>query len=175
MRKVTLYIAQSEDGFIADESGSVDFLNPLHVEGEDYGYRAFLEGIDSVVVGRKTYQSVLDMGYDYPHTECEVVVFTRTPRPQAGNLTFHGGSPAERVRAMKAEPHRKGIYCEGGAEIAHQLLAAGLVDEIILSIAPTKLGRGTVLFAGGQAPEGWVERSRQRYESGLIQVRFSLA
>jgi dihydrofolate reductase len=170
MRKVTLYIATSEDGFIADESGSVDFLNPMHVEGEDYGYGAFLEGIDTVVVGRKTYQSVLDMGYDYPHTECEVVVFTRTPRPALGNLTFHAGSPVERVRAMKSLPDKKGIYCEGGAEIAHQLLTAGLIDEIILSIAPTKLGRGVELFPGGGLPKGWVARMQQRFESGLVQL-----
>ena len=175
MRKVTLYIATSEDGFIADESGSVDFLNPMHVEGEDYGYGAFLGGIDSVVVGRKTYQSVLDMGYDYPHTECEVVVFTRTPRPRAGNLTFLAESPAERVQAMKALPGRKGIYCEGGADIAHQLLAAGLIDEIILSIAPVKLGRGVELFPGGQLPEGWGVRTRQRFESGLVQLHCSRA
>ncbi len=170
MRKVTLYIATSEDGFIADEAGSVDFLNPMHVEGEDYGYAAFLGGVDSVVVGRKTYQSVLDMGFDYPHTECEVVVFTRTPRPQAGNLTFHTESPVERVLAMKALTGRKGIYCEGGADIAHQLLDAGLIDEIILSIAPAKLGEGVELFPGGELPEGWVVRTQQRFESGLVQL-----
>ena len=173
MRKLILYVAMSEDGYIADSAGGVGFLDAMHAEGEDYGYAAFLAQIDTVVVGRKTYQSVLDMGFDYPHTDLEVFVFTRTARTALGNLTFRTDDPVECVRALKRETGRRDIYCEGGADLAHQLLNAGLFDEIILSIAPVLLGAGVELFPEGEVPATWEERGRQRFASGLVQLRFA--
>ncbi len=74
--KTTLYIAMSLDGFISGENDNLDFLNPYHVEGEDYGYRAFVDSIQTVIVGRKTYEVIQGMGVPY-HSEKQVFVISK--------------------------------------------------------------------------------------------------
>lgn len=169
MRNVTLYIATSTDGFIAGPGGSLDFLESVQREGEDYGYARFMREIDAVVVGRKTYASVLDMGIDYPHADKEVFVYSRTLQATSDHTTVYAGDPAEHVRFLKQQPGR-GIYCEGGAEIAHQLLDAELIDRIVWSTIPAMLRAGTELFPAGTLPPGWRVVHRQTFPSGLEQI-----
>lgn len=66
-RKVVLYIAMSVDGYIAKPDDNLDFLSIVEKEGEDYGYFEFVKSTDAVIVGRKTYEKVLTMGFDHPH------------------------------------------------------------------------------------------------------------
>lgn len=174
MRPVTLYIATSLDGFIARSDGSLDFLESVHVEGEDYGYGDFIAGIDTVVVGRKTYASVLNMGVAYPHVGKVVFVYSRRLTHTSDHTKVHAGSPVEHVRALKSTPGR-GIYCEGGADIAHQLLNAELIDHIVLSTIPVTLNNGVELFTGGKLPVGWLVNNRTTYPSGLIQTTYTRA
>lgn len=171
MRRVTLYIATSQDGFIAGPDGSLEFLECVHVEGEDYGYHAFLSGVDTVVVGRKTYTSVRDMGIDYPHADKQVFVYSRAPLSPDDHTQVHTGSPTEHVRLLKSKEGRE-IYCEGGAEIAHQLLEAHLIDRIILSTIPVKLEAGTLLFECGKLPADWRATQEQTFSSGLVQTTY---
>lgn len=171
MRTVTLFIATSLDGFIAGPGGSLDFLESVHAAGEDYGYAAFTEGIDTVVVGRKTYTSVLDMGVPYPHVGKRVFVYSKHLTSTADHTVVHPGPPADHVRDLKCLPG-KGIYCEGGADIAHQLLRAELIDRIILSTIPIHLQAGVELFPAGQLPPGWLAQDRTVYPSGLIQTTY---
>jgi len=78
-KKTILYIAMSQDGFISGENDNLDFLNEYQVEGEDYGYANFISSIDFIVVGRKTYENVLAMGYPY-HNNKKVFVITRNSK-----------------------------------------------------------------------------------------------
>ena len=174
MRPVTLYIATSQDGFIAGPEGSLEFLEGVHLEGEDYGYHAFLSGVDTVVVGRKTYASVRDMGMDYPHTDKQVFIYSRTPHSTGDHTQVHTGSPTEHVRLLKSMDGQE-IYCEGGAEIAHQLLEAHLIDRIILSTIPVRLEAGTLLFEYGKLPAGWRATREQIFPSGLLQTTYERA
>ena len=83
--KTILYIAMSEDGFIAGENDNIDFLNPYQVEGEDYGYKEFVNSVGHIIVGRKTYEMVIGMGYPY-HTDKIVYVATSVARQSENKM-----------------------------------------------------------------------------------------
>ncbi len=81
MRKVIFYIAMSLDGYIAKPDGDISFLSMAEKKGEDYGYSGFTSTIDTVIIGRKTYDKVISMGYEYPDNDNDVYVITRTVKP----------------------------------------------------------------------------------------------
>lgn len=172
-RRTTLYIAMSEDGFIAGPDDDLSFLNTIQAEGEDFGYAEFLEGIDTVIVGRKTHDVVTGMGHSY-HPDKEVFIITRSGVPAEGDGPWvhrWSGSLAELVAKLRASEGR-GIYCDGGAEVARQMIDQGLIDEMVLTVFPTTLYAGVELFAGGQVPEGFEEVTVKPFMSGLVQYRY---
>ena len=91
-RKVIIYIATSLDGFIAKPDGDIEYLNDMDREGEDYGYSDFIKTVDATIVGRKTYDKVLSMGYEFPHNDKDSYLITRTTRPSIGSVKFYTGS-----------------------------------------------------------------------------------
>jgi dihydrofolate reductase len=170
-RKLVLYISCSLDGYIAAPDGSLDFLNPMQKEGEDYGYADFMATVDTIIVGRKTYDSVLAMGIDVPYPDKTVYVITRTPHGTSGMVHYHTGGLEALVQDLKSRPG-KNIYCDGGAEIVHELLKNNLIDEFYVSIIPTLLGNGTKLFKDGR-PVGKIELIGTRsFDTGLVQLHY---
>ena len=147
-RKVVLYIAMSADGYIATKNNSLEFLSMVEQEDEDYGYSDFVASVDAVIIGRKTYDTVIAMGYEYPHTDKEVYILTRTAKPPIGNFTYYTGDLSRLVDDIKSKPG-KNIYCDGGADIANELMKSNLVDEFIISVIPILLGDGIKLFKDG--------------------------
>lgn len=175
MRKLTVFIACSIDGFIADENESLDFLNPMHDEQEDYGYSDFYETVDTVIIGRKTYDKVMTFGEPFPHADKSCYVFSRKPLESTPWAIFVQQDPIAFVKKLKAENGR-GIYCDGGGTLVTQLIATGLVDELILSVVPCILGRGTRLFnehLGGYKKA--MLMSAKSFPSGLAQLRYQFA
>jgi len=142
-------------------------------EGEDYGYVAFTETIDTIIVGRKTYDYVLDhIGpAHYDNGQRDVYVITRREKPRAGRTVFYAGPIPELIRDLKSE-HGKNIYCDGGAEVINELLRHDLVDEFIISVVPVLLGNGKRLFKDGR-PEQTLQLVRvQAFETGLVQFHY---
>lgn len=170
--KVILYIAMSKDGFIAGENDNIDFLNDYQTEGEDYGYFKFIESVGSVVVGRKTYDKVVGMGYPY-HLDKEVYVLTKEQKASSENITYYNGDITSLIKKLKSS-NSGNTYCDGGAEVAHLLLANNLIDEIILSVIPTKLKKGTLLFKGGKVPTNFEKVNKVEFNSGLTQYTYEL-
>lgn len=169
-----LYIAMSQDGFIAGEDGDLSFLEPMHLPGEDYGYSAFLQTVGSIVVGRKTYQTVLDMGVPY-HPDLPVHILTRQPLGALDGEALnprhsyrHGPLP-DLIQHLKTQ-YNGNIYCDGGAELAHSLLHAHLIDRIILSVVPSTLNAGVPLFPQGHIPVSFSCIRRHTFPSGLVQL-----
>ena len=170
-RKVILYIAMSLDGYIAKPDGDISFLSVVEKEGEDYGYSAFTETIDTVILGRKTYDKVLSMGFTAPYGERNVYVLSRNPYPATDKITFYSGSLSELVSSLKSQSG-KHIYCDGGAETVHQFLQNDLFDELIISIIPVLLGDGIRLF-GKSFPEQKLQLvSSKSFEKGLVQLHY---
>lgn len=173
MRKLALFIATSLDGYIAKPNDNLDFLKLVEKEGEDYGYAGFTAEVDTILIGRKTYDYVVKaIGSSYyENGERDVYIMTRTERPNVGRTFFHTGDLAELVKRLKAESGQT-IYCDGGAEVINELLRHDLIDEMTISIIPILLGNGVRLFQDGRPEQTWELLGAKSYETGLTQVRY---
>ncbi len=174
MRKLILYIAASLDGYIAKPNDDLSFLSIVEQEGEDYGYADFIKTIDTVIVGRKTYDKVIAMGYEFPHANKDTYIITRTPRPNIGSVKFYTGNLKDLVSNLKLKKG-KNIFCDGGAEIVNELLNHQLFDELIISVIPVLVGSGTKLFKDGRPEQKLQLISSKQFEKGLIQLHYKMA
>lgn len=173
MRKLSLFIATSLDGYIAKPNDDLSFLKSVEKEGEDYGYAAFIANTETIIIGRKTYDYVLKAigSSHYDNGERNVFVITRTQKPGIGRTTFYTGDLTELVHRLKSRSG-KDIYCDGGAEIINELLKNDLVDEFIISVVPVLVGNGTRLFSDGR-PEQHIELvSAKTFDTGLVQLHY---
>ena len=171
-RNLILYISVSLDGFIADNEGNLDFLSMVAQEGEDYGYSDFVSTVDAVIIGRKTYEKVLSMGFEYPHTDKDVYIITRSEKPAIGSFKFFSGDLTTLVADLKRKPG-KHIYCDGGAEIVNELLKNNLIDELIISVIPILLGDGIKLFKDGRVQQKLNLLSTKQFKKGLVQLHYA--
>ena len=162
---VSVFIAQSLDGHIAREDGAIDWLDCVSMPGEDYGYQAFHAQVDTLVIGRKTYDTVLAFP-EWPFDGKRVVVLThRGIAPHHGERA-HAGALAPLLATLHAEGTRH-VYLDGGMAI-RQGLAENVVDEMILSTVPVLLGRGRPLFDGSVPASTWDLVDSRAYASGLV-------
>lgn len=171
-RKLVIYIATSLDGYIAKPNDDLDFLSIVEQEGEDYGYANFIETIDTVIIGRKTYDKVSTMTFDAPYGKKNTYVITRTPRPDIGSIKFYTDDFIELIHKLKSEEGKKNIFCDGGAEIIDKLLKHDLIDEFTISIIPIFVGNGTKLFKDGRPEQRLQLISTQQFEKGLVQLHY---
>ena len=160
------------DGYVATEDGDLSFLEAMHIEGEDYGYAKFTESVDTVILGRKTYDKVLSFGIPYPHSDKKTFVISRTKSGEEG-ITFYSGNVKDLVLDLKNQKG-KNIYCDGGPELVHALLQENLLDEIILSVIPVLLGSGIPLFRAGFSTQQLKLKDSKSFASGLVQMQYVL-
>ena len=139
MRKIILFIASSLDGYIARENGNIDWLP----ENTASGYDNFLKSVDTVIMGKTTYDQVLAFG-DYPYKDKKSFVFTRTDQDKDENAEFV--SDVEKFVKDGFPGTGENIWLVGGAQIIASFLNQGVVDEIIISVIPVILGNGIPLF-----------------------------
>lgn len=163
----------SLDGYIAKPNDDLSFLKQVEKAGEDYGYTEFTATVDTLIIGRKTYDYVLkEIGPShYDNGQRDVYVITRSQRPQVGRTTFYTGDLPALVKRLKSE-NGKNIYCDGGAEVINELLTYELVDEFIISVIPVLLGDGIRLFKAGR-PEQVLELvTTKQFDTGLTQLHY---
>ncbi|MDQ0253537.1 dihydrofolate reductase [Evansella vedderi] len=148
MRNLVLFIATSLDGYIATKDESLDWL--FKVEGEgDNGYAKFYETVDTVLIGKKTYDWIMkhETG-EFPYKNKECYVFTRSPIEDNENVRFINDDITSFTNELKNQ-EGKNIWIVGGGELLQSFIKEKLVDEIILTIAPTVIGNGIPLFKEG--------------------------
>lgn len=168
-----VFIATSLDGFIARPDGALDWLPVPQPGGEDYGYAAFMAGIDAIVMGRGTFDAVNAMDGSWQYGK-PIVVLTSRPLPATITLRDEivpmSGEPAE-VTAACATRGWHNLYVDGGVTI-QQFLRAGLVERLIVTRVPVLLGAGLPLF--GDVPQDvHLDHLRtQSYDSGLVQSEY---
>ncbi|MEJ8801033.1 dihydrofolate reductase family protein [Pontibacter sp. H249] len=172
-RKLSLYIAMSLDGYIATPDDDLSWLSIVETKGEDYGYSEFIATVDTVILGKRTYDKVLSMGVGFPHAnDKDCYIITRTPQEHIGNIKFYTGNLKELVTRLKAEEGGT-IFCDGGAQVIKMLLQDNLIDEFIISIIPILLGDGIPLFHSG-IPEQQVQLvNTKSFKSGLVQLHYT--
>ncbi|MFC3880304.1 dihydrofolate reductase family protein [Algoriphagus namhaensis] len=170
---IKLYIAQSLDGFIARENGELDWLMNLPNPNQlDYGYGEFLEGIDTILMGRQTYEEILGFGVDWPYSDSETYVLsrqrdyqTKTAKTQAVELTSFS---LEKIKAQS----KKSIWIVGGGQIITELLNWDEIDEIILTIIPIILGNGIPLFPNSPKETSLDLIKTQSFETGAVSLTY---
>jgi len=175
MRKVKYGVGVSLDGYIAAPDGSVDWLNRAtrHAKGEDFGMGAFFKSIDTVLMGRKTYEIAVKMGMGgggYP--KMKNYVFSRTlPPGERDGVEYVSGDPAELMAQLKKQPG-KDIWLCGGGELASEFLKAGALDEVILGIAPVLLGAGRLTFPPGFSETEVELVECKQYKGGVVGLTY---
>lgn len=141
-KRVSLYIAASLDGFIADELGSVEWLESVDSDG-DAGYQAFFDNVDTVVMGRTTYQQIFSLTDTFPYSKKDVYVFSNK---KAGSADEYADFVSGNINSWLNEIEGESIWLVGGAELVKQFLKEKAIDKFVITIAPIILGEGIPLF-----------------------------
>jgi dihydrofolate reductase len=171
MRKIVLQLAVSLDGFIEDASGAYDWC----FTDDDYGMSDFLKRIDTLLMGRKTYEVLLSMGENalpgFPKFR-QYVVSTSLSATQDESILIND-NVEERIAQLKKEPG-KDIWLFGGASLTTFLMNKKLVDEIILAVHPILLGSGKSLFQGIKQRMPLQFQHSKAYPSGLVMLYYTV-
>ena len=148
---VRYYVATSVDGFIAPLDGSVGWFDEAR-EGQgptgqtDDGYTAFVKGIGGLILGRETFETELGFGPWSYETIPAVVMTNRDLAMTPKNVQVARGDPSPPLEALKARVQHGDIWLLGGGVLAGQLLEAGLIDRVEITVLPISLGQGRPLF-----------------------------
>jgi dihydrofolate reductase len=144
--KLVFYGAISLDGYLARENHSLDWL--FGTEGEEEtGYQDFYDSVDTILMGRSTYDQIAILSPEkFPYEGKACYVFSRTMTGQDEHVTFINEDITDFTQSLK-EQEGKRIWVVGGGEVLKPLLK--LVDEFIIQIAPTIIGKGIPLFVPG--------------------------
>jgi dihydrofolate reductase len=166
--RTSAFVGVSLDGFLARPDGSLDWLTPF--EGEEHGYKSFFESIDTLVIGRKTYEFVLTIPWPYGGKRC--IVMTHRPLVSRNGERAYAGEPAGLLLQLEAEGARH-VYVDGGAVI-RAFLAAGLLDDLTMTIVPSLIGEGLPLFGGVKLESGLVLEEVKSFNDKLVQLRYRM-
>ncbi|MCP3752274.1 dihydrofolate reductase family protein [Pseudomonas sp. SBB6] len=173
--KTSVYIATSLDGYIARESGELDWLMVATSSSDDHGYAAYMATIDTLVMGRNTFEKVLTFGeWPYPHKR--VVVLSSTlgaadvPAELGKGVEVHPGPLADLVEYL-GDTGAKSLYLDGG-QVIQSFLREGRLDELTITRIPVLLGSGIPLF-GALAKDVTLQHMRSTtFESGFVQSTY---
>jgi len=178
-RSVTLHMVSSLDGFIAKKDNSVSWLDgtgsvyEAGVSISEEEAAAFVKAIDCYVLGSRTYEHALELGWPYGDTPT-VVVTGRKLSSTRQSIEFYSGDLKTLVEE-KLAPRYRNIWLVGGARLCQRFLELGLVDEITLTIAPVLLGEGLRLFDGPLTEERWNLKNVVAYKNGFVELSYSAA
>ncbi|MFM5256276.1 dihydrofolate reductase family protein [Aeromonas hydrophila] len=170
--RVSAFLALSLDGFIAGEGGDLAWLEPYNGDSqEETGYSALMASVDTLLMGRNSYDTVLGFP-EWFYGDKPVVVLTHRSAAPREHVSFRQGTLAQVLDELWQAGSRH-LYLDGG-EVVRQGLQAALVDELILFWVPVTLGGGVPLFAG-PLPGALVPVSSSVLPSGLVRVVYQPA
>ena len=173
MRLVRYNVAASLDGYIAGPEGEYDWIP----DDPTVDFAAIFARVDTVLLGRRTYELVRDNpGPAWP-PETRVYVFSRTLRSEddpavTPNVTIVGGDAAKIVAELRAELGTGDIWLFGGGVLFGSLLAAGLVDRVEVTVVPVLLGGGVPLLPAGTPRTALALRGSHVYPSGMVSLQY---
>ncbi len=143
-RKIVLFIASSLDGYIASKDESLEWL--FKVEGEgDNGFTEFYQTIDTIIMGKRTYDWIIKEIEDFPYETKECYVYTRSSYQDTENVKFINEDIHHFVNNLRKKEGNN-IWLVGGGELLDSFIQEDLVDEFIITVAPTIIGNGIPLF-----------------------------
>ena len=169
----SVFIATSLDGFIARRDGSIDWLEQTGAAtppGEDFGYARFMATVDALVMGRHSFEQVLTFD-EWPYGATPVVVLShslhRLPAGVPATVSVSQEPPPDLVARLSAAGARR-LYVDGGRTI-QGFLAAGLIDDLTITVIPVLLGDGIPLFGPLPADVPLAHVASKAYDCGFVQ------
>ena len=169
--RASVFIGMSVDGFIARANGDLDFLPPGG--GEPHGYDEFIATVDALVIGRKTFETVLTFGA-WPYTKPVFVLSTRplAAHPSGAVVERMWGTPADIVSQLAARGIEH-IYVDGGITI-QRFLQAGLIQRLTITRVPVLIGTGIPLFGAIEHDIALTHIATRAYPSGLVSSEYAV-
>jgi dihydrofolate reductase len=170
---VTLHVVSSLDGFIAKKDNSVSWMDSsgdVYEAGVTDDGAEVIESIDCYVLGSRTYEHALQLGWPYGDTPT-VVMTNRVLPSTRESVEFYSGDPKRLVGEILA-PRYGNIWLVGGAMLGQSFLRLGLVDEIRLMIAPVILGDGLHLFGDSGTEQKWHLKNVVAYKDGYVELSY---
>lgn len=165
-----VYIAMSLDGYIATADGAVDWLEPFF--DEDYGYESFVSDISCVVMGRVTYEKVLDFG-DWPYPDHDAYVLSRSAvEGLPARTTAWSGTVDDLVRHIRDRDLEGDCWLIGGGLTIRAFERLGLIDEYEVFVMPTLLGEGVPLFPSPFPSASLQLTSVTAWENGVVRLLY---
>jgi len=173
-RNVIVHIGTSADGYIARPDGDLEWLTSRPKPRGFYGIGAFMKTIDTLVLGRKTYEAALRMGGKFDATNPHLV-FSRQPPPEGvpAGVRFVNDAIGPFVRGLR-EQSGKDIWLMGGGEIIASFLDEQLIDEFVISVVPVFIGDGIPLIARRHRHVPLELLSNERFEDGVVQLHYRI-
>ena len=176
--KASVFIATSLDGFIARADGDLDWLTGGESTSteQDYGYQEFIDSVDTLVIGRNTFEQVLTFD-TWPYSGKKVVVLTSRPSAVPPHLTDSVewlSLPPQRLVERLASQGATHLYVDGGKTI-QGFLSAGLINELIITRIPILIGAGIPLFGPLDHDVRLTHIATRQFENGFVQSRYRIA
>lgn len=170
MRKVILNLAVTLDGFIEGPNGEIDWC----LTDQDYGMSAFMKTVDTIFMGRKSYELMNSLSATNPFAHLTTYVFSSTLTSVGPNTKIVKGVIEKEAAAIKRQPGND-IWLFGGAQLITAFLNAGLVDQLLLAVHPLLLGSGKRLFQDVRTRVPLELVGTTEYPSGLVQMLYRIA
>ena len=172
MRRLRYQVATSLDGYIAGPQGEFDWI----VMDPDIDFNAIFAQFDTALMGRKTFQAMIQQGGTGAMPGLDVIVFSRTLAPaDYADVSVVNSDPAETVRSLKAKPG-KDIWLFGGGELFRTLLEAGLVDTVEPAVMPVLLGDGIPMLPSTASRTKLTLSQHRLYpKSGTLLLEYSVS
>lgn len=145
-QQLSVYLAVSLDGYIATQEGNVDWLH--HIQGDgDNGYEQYYSGVDAVIMGRNTYETIIGFDVPFPYSGKDCYVYTNTRYGADENVAFINGTIEDLISSLSTRSYTK-CWIAGGGLLISELINNKYIKEFIVTIAPVILGSGIPLLTG---------------------------
>ncbi len=173
-RKIIVHIATSADGFIARRDDDLDWLTSRPAPEGFYGIEAFMKTVDTLVLGRRTYEESLRIGGTFD-AKNRNVVFSRqaAPADTPPGVEFTSDDIGSFVQGLREQPG-KDIWLMGGGELIAAFLDARAIDEFVISVIPMFIGEGIPLIAPRHRTVPLQLQNVERFDDGLVQLHYAV-
>ncbi|PYL54388.1 MAG: dihydrofolate reductase [Verrucomicrobia bacterium] len=178
MRKIIVYIATSADGYIARKDGAVDWLDRPRPKG-NYGMGEFWKSIDTILLGRKTYDFVVQYqkktkgAADIYRGPKHYAFSRRPPKKVLPDFEFVK-EPIKKFAKRLRSQQGKDIFLMGGAGIIASFLDAGEIDKFIIHVIPTFIGEGIPLIAPSRRNVPLKLISTKKFADGVVRLHYAV-
>ena len=174
--RVSVFIATSVDGFIARPDGDVEWLHEIEPleDGDDAGYSEIFNNVDALVMGRGSFEKVLE--FDWPYGTKPIIVLSRSltsvPEKLRDSVKIDRSTPQELVEKLSQAGYKR-IYLDGG-KVIQSFLREGLVDDMVLTTIPVLIGEGLPLFGHLEKDIKLRLLDSQSWNNGLVQTTYQV-